>query len=102
MSHMGDTSQPSINGETPISTSRSKVASGASRVGDDSSTKKLKFNEHGLPVGEDSYTLSTRLGDLARTHVPISYTSWKQVDVRYKNSVWSSLMVYYSFLFQRM
>lgn len=97
MSQVGDTSNPSPNGATPRSNSRSKVASSSSTMGDALSTKRLKFNEHGLPVGENSATPSTRLGDLARTHVPVSYTTWRQVDARYKNQIWTMFKVYYFF-----
>ena len=97
MSQVGDTSNPSPSGATPGSNSRSKVVSRSSTTGDALSTKRLKFNEHGLPVGDNSATPSTRWGDLTRTHIPVSYITWRHVDVRYKNQIWTMFKVYYFF-----
>ena len=53
------------------STSRSRVATSSSLVGGPP-VKKLKFNDHGLPIGgEDSARSSSRLGYLTKTHIPI-------------------------------
>ena len=95
MSHVADTSNPASEDVTPDpgSTSRSRVATCSSMVGG-SSIKKLKFNDHGLPVGgEDSAKSSSRLGHLTRTHVPICYISWKLVPSRYKNQLWTAYKV---------
>ena len=75
MSRVADTSNPTSNGVMLEhgSTSRSRVATGSSMVGGPP-VKKLKFNDHGLPVGgADSARSSSRLGYLTRTHVPICY-----------------------------
>lgn len=93
MSHVGDTSNPiSDDHVTPRSTSRSGIASSYSVVGE-SATKKLKFNEHGLPIGPNSAKSASRLGSLARTHVPICYTTWIKVPIQYKDQLWKAYKV---------
>ena len=62
MSQVADTSNPASADVVlePGSTSRSRVPTGSSVVGG-SSMKRLKFNDHGLPVGgEDSAKSSSR------------------------------------------
>ncbi|KAM7515607.1 hypothetical protein LguiA_005190 [Lonicera macranthoides] len=84
---VGDTSNPTPDIETPRSTSRSRVETGSSAIG--RSPKRLKFNENGLPIG-DKAPSATRLGKLARTHIPICYKTWKLVPERYMDTLWST------------
>ena len=95
MSRVADTSNPASDDVTLEhgSTSRSRVATSSSVVGWPP-VKKLKFNDHGLPVGgADSARSSSGLGYLIRTHVPICYISWKMVPTRYKDQLWAAYKV---------
>ena len=99
MSHVADTSNPTTNDVMPEpgTTSQLKVVTSSSVIGG-SSVKRLKFNDHGLPIGrEDSAKSASRLGHLTRTHVPICYISWKMVPTRYKNQLWIAYKVYILF-----
>ena len=47
----------------------------------------------GSVVGPWSGRQSTRVGDLVRSYIPISYEDWRVVPNNYKDDVWNALMV---------
>ena len=92
---VGDTSNPTPDIETSRSASQSRVDTGSSATG--RSPKRLKFNEFGLPIG-DKAPSTTRLGKLARTHIPICYKTWKLVPERYMDTLWATFKVTFKFV----
>lgn len=92
MSRISDSSSRILNDLAPqSSTPQSAAAPGSSEVG--GALKKLKFNEHGLPIGENSTKSSSRLGYLSRTNIPVRYAAWPKVPKCYKDQLWNAYKV---------
>ena len=53
----------------------------------------IKYNPNGIYVGQDSVHLTSFLGLLARTMVPIRYNSWRDVLILVKNNLWDTIEV---------
>ncbi|KAL6345336.1 hypothetical protein AAG906_015819 [Vitis piasezkii] len=51
----------------------------------------LKYNPDGIYVGQASVHLTSFLGVLARTMVPIRYNSWRDVPIQVKNKLWDTI-----------
>lgn len=61
----------------------------------------LKYNSKGQAIGKASQKLSTFLGALSRTLVPIIFETWFKVPEELKDEIWSHVKVYkcFSYLF---
>ena len=61
--------------------------------------KKLHvpYNRHGVPVGNEGTKLVTFEGMVARTMVPITFESWRDVDAETKQELWEHVKVKYHF-----
>ena len=59
----------------------------------------IKYNADGIYVGESSMHLTSYLGVLACTMVPIRYNTWWDVLEQLKDKVWDSIEVTYIFFF---
>ena len=53
----------------------------------------IKYNPDGFYVGQVSMHLTSFLGVLARTMVPIRYNSWRDVPIQVKNNLWDTIEV---------
>ncbi|KAF6148137.1 hypothetical protein GIB67_011912 [Kingdonia uniflora] len=53
--------------------------------------KALTLNEVGQAVGDNSTKFSTRIGEIAREHIPIYIPTWKGVSNDTKMLIWNSL-----------
>ncbi|RVX13376.1 hypothetical protein CK203_021010 [Vitis vinifera] len=51
----------------------------------------IKYNADGIYVGESSVHLTSYLGVLARTMVPIRYNTWRDVPEQLKDKLWDSI-----------
>ncbi|RVW70445.1 hypothetical protein CK203_058330 [Vitis vinifera] len=51
----------------------------------------IKYNPDGIYVGQASVHLTSFLGVLARTMVPIRYNSWRDVPIQVKNNLWDTI-----------
>lgn len=58
----------------------------------------IKYNADGIYVGESSVHLTSYLGVLARTMVPIRYNTWRDVPEQLKDKLWDSIEVTFFFL----
>lgn len=54
---------------------------------------EVKYNKYGVPVREVSVDLSTLVGVLARSCVPIIYDDWRKVPKETKDRIWETLNV---------
>ena len=57
----------------------------------------IKYNADGIYVGESSVHLTSYLGVLARTMVPIRYNTWRDVPEQLKDKLWDSIEVTFFF-----
>ncbi|XP_035841809.1 uncharacterized protein LOC118488395 [Helianthus annuus] len=48
----------------------------------------ITYNKKGVPVGKESVELSTFEGLVARTMIPITYTTWRNVGKETKEELW--------------
>ena len=53
----------------------------------------IKYNQDGIYVGDSSVHLTSYLGVLARTMVPIRYRDWRDVLISLKDNLWDSIEV---------
>ena len=53
----------------------------------------IKYNPDGFYVGQVSMHLTSFLGVLARTMVPIRYNNWRNVPIQVKNNLWDTIEV---------
>ena len=53
----------------------------------------IKHNLDGIYVGQASLHLTSFLGVLARTMVPIRYNNWRNVPIQVKNNLWDTIEV---------
>ena len=53
----------------------------------------IKYNQDGICVGDSSVHLTSYLGVLARTMVPIRYKDWRDVPIPLKDKLWDSIEV---------
>ncbi|KAL5711212.1 hypothetical protein ACHQM5_021693 [Ranunculus cassubicifolius] len=53
--------------------------------------KILKFNIDGIPIGLGWAKAPNKLGQLVRTHIPISFKTWRDVTPTYKDIVWRKM-----------
>ncbi|RVX18427.1 hypothetical protein CK203_006309 [Vitis vinifera] len=51
----------------------------------------IKYNPDGIYVGQAFVHLTSFLGVLARTMVPIRYNSWRDVPIQVKNNLWDTI-----------
>ncbi|XP_026448703.1 uncharacterized protein LOC113348997 [Papaver somniferum] len=51
----------------------------------------VEVDEIGLPISVNATKLGHIKGALVRTHVPISYETWRKVPDKYKDDVWNEL-----------
>ena len=57
----------------------------------------IKYNANGIYVGESFVHLTSYLGVLARTMVPIRYNTWRDVLEQLKDKLWDSIEVTFFF-----
>ena len=55
----------------------------------------IKYNKDGIFVGDASVHLTSYLGVLARTMVPIRYRDWRDVPIQLKDKLWDAIKVTY-------
>ena len=55
----------------------------------------IRYNQDGVFVGDTSMHLTSYLGVLARTMVPIRYKDWLDVPFQLKENLWDSIEVTY-------
>ncbi|KAL6323754.1 hypothetical protein AAG906_002222 [Vitis piasezkii] len=53
----------------------------------------IKYNLDGIYVGQAFVHLTSFLGVLARTMVPIRYNSWRDIPIQVKNNLWDTIEV---------
>ena len=53
----------------------------------------IDYNADGIYVGESYVHITSYLGVLARTQVPIRYNTWRDVPVQLKDKLWDSIEV---------
>ena len=53
----------------------------------------IKYNSAGIFVGEYFVHLTSYLGVLARTQVPIRYNTWRDVPIQFKDKLWDCIKV---------
>ena len=53
----------------------------------------IKYNLDGIYVGQASVHVTSFLGVLAHTMVPIKYNSWRDVPIQVKNNLWDTIEV---------
>ena len=58
----------------------------------------VKYNLDGIFIGESAVHLTSYLGVLARTMVPIRYKTWHVVPKQLKDKLWNSIEVTISYL----
>ncbi|KAI3943637.1 hypothetical protein MKW92_051983, partial [Papaver armeniacum] len=77
-----------------------RMASNRSSSGPSTSTTTL--SQQNISSSSAKPKFSTRVGELIKIHIPISYKEWRLVPVNFKDDVWNALMVllltYISFL----
>lgn len=54
---------------------------------------QVEVDENGLPISANATLMGHHRGNLIRTHVPISYKTWRHVPSKYKEDVWRDLKV---------
>ncbi|RVW94967.1 hypothetical protein CK203_040116 [Vitis vinifera] len=54
---------------------------------------KIEYNSLGSHIGENSVELSSYLGTITRTHVPIIIESWRKVPKETKEKLWDLIML---------
>ncbi|RVW18143.1 hypothetical protein CK203_111874 [Vitis vinifera] len=54
---------------------------------------KIEYNSLGSHIGKNSVELSSYLGTITRTHVPIIIESWKKVPKETKKKLWDLIML---------
>ena len=59
---------------------------------------KIQVNRKGQPIGRESIQMMSYLGVLARSKIPITYKSWKNISVPDKDVIWEEIMVSIQFL----
>ena len=59
---------------------------------------QVKYNLDGIFIGESTVHLTSYLGVLARTMVPIRYQTWHVVPKQLKDKLWDSIEVTHSYL----
>ena len=59
---------------------------------------KIQVNCKGQPIGRESTQMMSYLGVLARSKIPITYKSWKNVPAPDKDVIWEEIMVSIQFL----
>ncbi|KAK3193869.1 hypothetical protein Dsin_025179 [Dipteronia sinensis] len=52
----------------------------------------VPFDECGVPAGEEGQKLSTAIGILARTTIPLTYTDWRKVSDHVKEIMWECII----------
>ncbi|KAF5185644.1 hypothetical protein FRX31_024771 [Thalictrum thalictroides] len=90
MSDVGDSSQPFADSASPELNPEARTTSEVME-NTSQSVRKLKFNYFGLPIGPGSEKAATKLGKLAKTNIPISYTTWRKVSKDINDAVWKEL-----------
>ncbi|KAF5204478.1 hypothetical protein FRX31_005934 [Thalictrum thalictroides] len=58
---------------------------------DSSCKKKIQFNGRGQPIGENSVSLSTELGNIAKEMVPLNYHDWRKIPKHHKDFYWLTI-----------
>ena len=53
----------------------------------------IKYNKDDIFVGDASVHLTSYLGVLARTMVPIRYRDWRDVPIQLKDKLWDAIEV---------
>lgn len=53
----------------------------------------VTYNKKGVPIGDESTKLSTFEGMVARTMVPITYATWRDVGKETKEELWQYVLV---------
>lgn len=61
--------------------------------------KVISYDDKGRPTGKNRAKLSSYLGVLARTMVPLSHKDWSEVPNVIKERLWCSVLVRISFLY---
>ncbi|KAF5203464.1 Transposase, Ptta/En/Spm, partial [Thalictrum thalictroides] len=88
---------PSQDVENKDSNGGSSTDGGLSNEGDptavlDSSCKKkIVFNGRGQPIGRNSVSLSTELGNIAKDMVPLNFDDWRTIPKDHKNFYWFTI-----------
>ena len=59
----------------------------------------VQFDETGVPAGDEGQKLSTAIGILARTTIPLTYTDWRKVPDHVKEMIWECIIVCYLLLY---
>lgn len=54
---------------------------------------EVDLNVHGQTIDVTSITLSSYIGTVVREHVPVTLSSWKEVDDQTKEMLWSAILV---------
>ncbi|XP_058103517.1 uncharacterized protein LOC131247094 [Magnolia sinica] len=73
----------------------SDFSGSSSSVQGSNTRKRLELNEYKQPVGEISAPFNTFLGQLGRTHCPISFADWRKVPGAIKDNIWSMVLATY-------
>ncbi|KAJ0711979.1 hypothetical protein HanOQP8_Chr09g0329881 [Helianthus annuus] len=55
----------------------------------------ITYNKKGVPIGKESVALSTFEGLVARTMIPITYTTWRKVGKETKEELWQYVMAHF-------
>lgn len=59
----------------------------------DGGKTKVEYNSLGVPIGEPGDDLSTLVGVLARSAIPITYNDWRNVPQELKERIWETVNV---------
>lgn len=59
---------------------------------------KVRYDARGNPIGKTRHTLSSYVGMLARTMVPISIRSWPNVEPELKEKLWNDVQVIFVYM----
>lgn len=54
----------------------------------------VQYNENGQPFGCNAVKMKSFIGTSVRSHVPITYNSWKAVPLEIKEKIWDLIQVY--------
>jgi hypothetical protein len=54
---------------------------------------EVTYNKRGQPIGLGGKRLATFIGVMARTTIPITYDTWKDVPLSLKEIIWSMVQV---------
>ena len=54
---------------------------------------KIEYNSLGSHIGENLVELSSYLGTITRTHVPIIIESWRKVPKETKEKLWDLILI---------